>query len=243
MKGTEVMDVNKAEAYQPLSDNGGRGKQERRPAEHAPDATPEDDAGEARTETAAVELEGAAVGMTPEAQAAFDKLAAELEPLRRRLAAADARISELRAEAGRHAFLDLPNRREFQRELGYVIGHAGDMVPPPALALVHLEHAEAYRLHQGRTALDHLLMRACAAMAAAIGPSDAIGSIGGSDFGVILLLSAGETPAARADALRRALAAALPEEIVPWVAAAPLQPGTTPDAALEAADRALRAGA
>lgn len=234
------MDVNRAQASQPLGGDGGR-KQQRRPGE--PEHESElGEAGHERTAEPAVELDGIAGGMTPEALAAFEKLAAELEPMRRRLAAADARIEELRAVAGRHAFLDLPNRREFLRELGYVIGRVGDMAPPPALALVHLRHAEDFRLRKGRAALDDLLVRAQQALQAAIGPSDALGSIGGCDFGVILLLTAGEEAASKAETVRTALAKVLPEGVEACIAVQALRVGTTPEMAIEAADKVLRDG-
>jgi GGDEF domain-containing protein len=239
-EGAAYMDVNRAQASQPLGGDAGR-KQQRRPGEPEPEHEPEE-GGHDRTAEPAVELDSIAGGMTPEALAAFEKLAAELEPMRRRLAVADARIEELRAVAGRHAFLDLPNRREFLRELGYVIGHAGDMTPPPALALVHLRHAEDFRLRKGRAALDDLLVRAQQTLQAVIGPSDALGSIGGSDFGVILLLAAGEDAASKAEAIRAALAKVLPEGVEACISAHALRVGTTPELALEAADRVLRNG-
>jgi len=195
------MDVNKPERVYAVGD-----QPHRPPAERHHDAPQEDDDDQARRERheswsadAAVDLAGTLSGqLTPESQEVLNAFAAQMEPLRAELETARRQAAHFHELAVEHDFLPVPNRREFLRELSHVIAHMDSLQPPPALMVVHLMNAGDIRRRMGRRACDEALCLAAQALEGAIHPTDAVGSLCGDDFGVILLNGTGETARRRA---------------------------------------------
>ena len=129
--------------------------------------------------------------MSPESQQILSAFVAEMEPLRAELDAAKRREARLRGDGGSPSFLPVPDRREFLREVKHVIDHIEDLDPMPALLVVHVANVGDIRRRYGRQAADlaltllHRLPTPCT--------RDAVGSLGGDDFGVILFLAAPKT--------------------------------------------------
>jgi len=178
------MDVNRAQGISPTANNSGKSGREHPSKEKTEDGDPEDVV-EARMD--AVEVEGLAAEITPSAQRVLDSLAAEIEPLRRQLALAKEREQNLRDDLARHAFLPIPGRREFMRELNHVLNHLNELAAMQCIALVHVANADVVRKKYGRDTLDKMLIHVSHVIGGAIQPTDVLGSLGGSDFAIILL--------------------------------------------------------
>jgi GGDEF domain-containing protein len=170
----------------------------------------------------------------------------QIEPLRAELEILRKREEHFRDQAAQHAFLPLPNRREFRRELNYVIDHMYNLQPSPAVLMLHVVTAAPFRREYGRRAADALLIHVAEHLSCAVHPTDAIGSVGDDDFGVILLIGGAETASRRAGEIGRYLnghtfawlGTDYPlKVIVGW---ADLRANWNADQAIEAADRSLR---
>ncbi len=244
-----VMDVNKPQGRQAVGDQPHRQSPERQYD------TPDDGAeGKARRERyqsrhsdAVVDLGGALSGpLSLETQRIVNAFVAEIEPLRDELTILRKREKHLRNQAAQHAFLPLPNRREFQREVNYVIDHIHSLQPSPAILVIHVVNAARFRLDHGRRAADALLCHVVEQLSSAVHPTDAVGSIGDDEFGVILLIGGAETASRRAEEISRYLNG----NSFPWLGTeytlevavgwAELHATCNAEWAIEAADRSLR---
>jgi diguanylate cyclase (GGDEF)-like protein len=182
--GVMSMDVNRAQGISPTANNNSKGGRDYPSKEKTEEGGPEDDDD---VLVDAFEIDGLMVEITPSAQRVLDNLAAEIEPLRRQLVMAKEREQNLREDLARHAFLPIPGRREFLRELNHVLNHLNDLSMMPCVALVHIANADEVRRARGRDALDRLLVHASNIMSNALQPTDVLGNLGGSDFALILL--------------------------------------------------------
>ena len=242
------MEVTKPDAITPVGQGGREPPRQRHEDDHTADD--EEQPRERRwSDDDAVAVAGLAAAMTPELMEAFQALSSQLEPLRRRLKVAEREARENKELAARHDVLALPNRREFMRELAHVLDHMGDLSTPPSVMVVHVAGTEAVRLRHGRAALDEVLTGAAEALAGALHPTDVLGSLGGADFGVILLIGDARAAAAKAEDLAAAVAAgplAVGEDrvhLTARVGIAVLDPGMTAAAAVAQADADLVAAA
>jgi diguanylate cyclase (GGDEF)-like protein len=182
--GVMSMDVNRAQGISPTANNNSKGGRDYPSKEKTEEGGPED-VDDVLVD--AFEIDGLMVEITPSAQRVLDNLAAEIEPLRRQLVMAKEREQNLREDLARHAFLPIPGRREFLRELNHVLNHLNDLSMMPCVALVHIANADEVRRARGRDALDRLLVHASNIMSNALQPTDVLGNLGGSDFALILL--------------------------------------------------------
>ena len=183
--------------------------------------------------------------VTPAVQTALDELAARIEPLRRELEQSRAREARYRALVDTHSFLPIVNRGAFLRQLARVIKNLNQLSTAPTLLCLHVANAERIRVEHGRVALDAALVHVAELLTSTLHPTDVIGSLGGNDFGVILLIA--DMDAARDRGA--ALIGAIEERPLAWqgltipLTAAfgvrALEPRITADAALAAADQDL----
>ncbi len=241
------MEVPKTEAVQPVGQGGREPPRQRQ--DGAEDEAPPD--GEALerlwNDEDAVAVDGLAAAMTPELMAAFEELSSQLEPLRYRLTIAEEEARVNRQLAGQHAFLAVPNRREFLRELTHVLEHMGDLSTPPSVLIVHLVGADAVRLRHGRQALDQVLAGAVETLRSGLHPTDVLGSLGGDDFAAILLIGDADAAATKARELAEAVTAGpFPVDgatvaLRARIGVAGLVAGMTAEMALAAADADLMA--
>lgn len=237
------MDVNRAQSISPIQNNGGGGSGQGQTPHREPD-----DASDSHKNSGigdAYEVEGLAAEITPGVQLVLDKLAAEIEPLRRQLALAQEREQNLREDLAKHAFLPVPGRREFLRELNHVLNHLGDLTALPSLVVMHLVNGDDVRRRHGRAVLDQFLVHVSNQLGNALQPTDVLGNLGGNDFAIILLGLDSAGARARAEGLVRTLATsrfnAPGEHISPnfVYGVAELSRGATAEASISAADRTL----
>ena len=136
----------------------------------------------------AVDIDQSLIGaFTPEVQSIIDTLRHQIEPLRRRLDAAEHRVDKFKGLAAQHAFLNVPNRREILREIDHVIAHKAELSIPPILILMHIENADQVRRELGRQGLDHYLAAICERVSNTIEETSAFGNICGNDFALLML--------------------------------------------------------
>ena len=183
------MDVNKPQGVHAVGD-----QPHRQPSDRQRE-TPDDDADEklrreryrSWSSDAAVDLGGVLSGpLSAESQKIVNALVAEMELLRADLEIRKKREEHFRDQAAQHAFLPLPNRREFQRELNHVIDHMYSLHPSPAILIVHVVTAATFRRDHGRRAADALLGHVAEQLSVAVHPTDSVCSVGGDDFGATL---------------------------------------------------------
>ena len=162
------MDVNKAEAIAPALDAINRHAPEQR-NDGAPGGGKHDEPAEhGWSDDDAVDVHGLPTDqLSPEAQRLIDALTQQIEPMRRDLEQAHAREAQLKQLATIDPVLELPNRREFARELQHVIDHMAGLTPPPVLLRVHV--ADAGRLRRRFAAEPMTLPGGEAALAVLIG--------------------------------------------------------------------------
>ena len=243
------MDVNKLQGVQAVGEQTHRQPSERH--HEAPDDSADGEVSHERdrlrSSDVAVDLGGALSGpLSAETQKVVNAFVEQIEPLRAELAILQKREEHLREQAVKHAFLPLPNRREFHRELNYIIDHMYSLQPSPAVVILHVVNAATFRREFGRRAADALLVHVAKNLSCAVHPTDAVGSIGDDDFGVILLIGGAETASRRAGEI----GCYLYDHPFTWLGTdyalevmfgwAGLQENWNAEQAIEAADRSLR---
>ena len=202
------MDVNKADAVIPA----GRGSP-KKDQKHGAAKEKQEDKNKKGGDSPWEGTEAFAVGgvladdLSPEIQKTLEGLAAQIEPLRAEVERLKGREAHFKELAERHSFLPLPGRREFLRELTHVLNNMANLSPPPSLAVLHLVNADHIRRRLGRLALDAVLTHVCAVIDSNLQPTDVAGSIGGNDFGIILLAGDQELTRTRTTALIDAIGA------------------------------------
>ncbi|HEY4635926.1 MAG TPA: GGDEF domain-containing protein [Rhodospirillales bacterium] len=245
------MDVNRADAVTPVGTGGGPKQERKRDSEDDKHdkggKTDETQAAQSPwTGTEAFAVDGMlATSMTPEIQKIVDGLVRQIEPLRAEVERARGREAHFKELAEKHSFLPVPGRREFLRELAHVLNNMQHLTPPPNLAVLHIANADELRRRDGRQALDGLLSHVCQVLDGMLHPTDVVGSLGGNDFGVILLVGNGDRAHAKAREMEDAVhntpftGAGGPFAIEAVTGVATLASASNADAALVAADRDL----
>lgn len=128
------------------------------------------------------------------ALAALARLAAERDELAARLAAAE----EL---ADRDALVQVLNRRAFLRELHRTMSEVERYKTPAAVLYIDLDGFKALNDGYGHAAGDAVLMHVGRLLVDSVRESDAVGRLGGDEFGVILNRVAAEEAHAKAQFL------------------------------------------
>jgi len=242
------MDVNQAYGSSPVGEEPKRSPKDREKPEkkEGGDSGPDSQSGSWRNEDA-VDVGGVlAADVSPEIYEALEALTSQLEPLRAELDRAREREKQLTEMTQNHPFLPVHNRREFLRELAHVLNHMEHLSTPPALILVHASNADAVRLRAGRDTLDAFLERFASTLDSVIHPTDVIDSLGGNDFGVVVLTGSCDAAEAVIEAMRAALdgnSLSTPQGSFPLVAKfgyMVLEEGITAERAIAAADADLR---
>lgn len=239
------MDVNKTQAITPLGSSGSKKGKNRDPGEEKQGEETADSPWEG---TEAFAVDGLlADDLPPQIQKAIEELTLQIEPLRAEVERARGRESHFRELSEKHSFLPVPGRREFFREMAHVLSHMQGPTPP-GLIVLHLSNADDIRRRFGRDALDAMLIYVCDVIGRTLQPTDVLGSFGGNDLGVAVLVSDQEQIRQKADNLIDAITAlplswqghGVSMEVVAGVAT--LENLDTPEAALKAADADLIAG-
>jgi diguanylate cyclase (GGDEF)-like protein len=237
-----VMDVNQAAPIQPVGSGGGHGSGAG-PGGGKKDEKHKEQAPHGHTEPA-INVSGllSIEGLTPEAQHALERMAAEIEPLRRQLAHAEEELTEARELEFRDSVLKALNRRGFLAELEKLIHRLDHIDARPALILVHLANGDDIRRTQGLAALDEALRLTFDQLSADVHQAMVTGRLGGNDFALVVLEDGIDGARRKADELTAALRQTHTSQglfLEARTGVALLEPGLTADAALAAADRDL----
>ncbi len=181
------MDVNRAQAISTVNNNAqgknGQGNADKDGSDDKNGGNPHHayEAGDA------VQIGGLAGDITPAVQKLLDELASEIEPLRAQLKLSKEREEKLRQDLAAHAFLPVPGRREFFRELNHVLNHLNDLTIMPSMVIMHIANASDVRKSYGRDMLDRYLSHVAATIDRLLQPTEVLGNLGGDDFALILL--------------------------------------------------------
>ena len=140
--------------------------------------------------------------LTPNVQRALLSLMGEVDQLRKETEALRAKIRDLESLADRDVFLPVLNRRAFLREVSRALALAERHDAPSALIYLDLNGFKAINDTHGHAAGDTALAQVAELIAAHVRETDAVGRLGGDEFGVVLTL----TPAASAEAKAAELA-------------------------------------
>jgi diguanylate cyclase (GGDEF)-like protein len=169
----------------------------------------------------------------------------EADRLRRELAAARARITELEARLDTDPLLDILNRRGFERELrrslAYVKRYGADAV----LIYLDLDGFKSVNDRCGHAAGDELLKAVAAALAGKVRASDVVARLGGDEFAVLMWNVSEAHAVAKARDLEDAVAAVtitrgdVPRSVGGSAGIAALSPLDGLVEAIDAADRAM----
>jgi diguanylate cyclase (GGDEF)-like protein len=175
------------------------------------------------------------------------QLRAEVERLKLKLIEAEWKIAELEARADVDPLLEILNRRGFERELIRSLAYVKRYATAAVLVFIDLDGFKAVNDRHGHAAGDVLLKAVAAGLAGNVRASDVVARFGGDEFAV-LLWNLGEAQAAtKARDLERVIEqikiAHGPALLSVGASAGivPLSGVATPDAIIDAADRAMYA--
>ncbi len=185
--------------------------------------------------------------LTPKVRAAIANLTAEVERLRRELRQAQTRVVTLERQADQDSLVPVANRRAFVRELSRTMSFAERYGVGSGVLYFDINGMKEINDTHGHAAGDAALVHVAAILVKNVRKSDAVGRLGGDEFGIILAQS--DQPAANTKAA--ALAAAVEAQPLEWkgkkiplslaYGAHVFEGGDNVDKALDAADRAMYA--
>lgn len=183
--------------------------------------------------------------LTPRVREALVSLMKEVQALREELVQARAKVSELEKIADSDPHLAVLNRRAFVRELNRALAMVDRYGHPSSLVFVDVNDLKKINDRWGHAAGDLALDRVATALAANIRQTDAVGRLGGDEFGLILTQTDQATARVKADSLAELVAS----EPLDWrgekfsaqisCGVVEIAKGATADQALESADGAM----
>ncbi len=184
---------------------------------------------------------------TPRVRDAIMGLMGEVDTLRRELTQTRTRLDEVEKKADQDGMLPLLNRRAFVRELTRYIAFTGRYNTPAALIYFDLNYLKKTNDELGHAAGDAVLAHFATVLQDHVRDSDAVGRLGGDEFGVLLSHAGQEQALKKADALAAALEASptvwnghtIPVSFA--YGAFELKSGDNPDTAMARADQAMYA--
>jgi diguanylate cyclase (GGDEF)-like protein len=145
--------------------------------------------------------------LTPRVREALSALMREVQSLRAELAEARSRMGDLERLADSDPHLGVLNRRAFVRELNRALAMVERYGAPACLIFVDLNDLKKINDANGHAAGDAALQRVARVLSENIRQTDAVGRLGGDEFGVILTQTDRATAAAKAEALAALVAA------------------------------------
>ena len=183
--------------------------------------------------------------LTPKVREAIMSLMAEVDHLRRELDNNRRRLLELEELADLDALLPILNRRAFMRELTRILSFAERYQVHAAMIYFDLDHFKEVNDEYGHAAGDAILKHVAETLQKNIRTSDALGRLGGDEFGVILAQANADQAMQKAQSLVTAMTRVpvkweghkLPIHISHGVYS--FEKGADPVAVLAEADRAM----
>ncbi|MCC5995467.1 MAG: GGDEF domain-containing protein [Oceanicaulis sp.] len=145
--------------------------------------------------------------LTPNVQRALLTLMGEVDQLRRETEALRTKVRELETLADRDVFLPVLNRRAFLREVSRALALAERHDAPSSLIFLDLNGFKAINDAHGHAAGDAALRAVADLIAAHVRETDAVGRLGGDEFGIVLTLTPASVAERKAEELVRTLAA------------------------------------
>ncbi|WP_165793679.1 GGDEF domain-containing protein [Hyphococcus luteus] len=145
--------------------------------------------------------------LTPRVRETLVSLMQEVQSLRDQLSWSQERITELERLADSDPMLDIFNRRAFVRELDRTLGLIDRYGMKASLIFVDLNDLKKINDAKGHGAGDAALAHVAAVLSANVRQSDAVGRLGGDEFGVILTQADQSTAEMKAQQLSQAVAA------------------------------------
>ena len=133
------------------------------------------------------------------------KLAAEVERLAAQLELSRRRIADLEARIDTDPLTELLNRRGFERELQRSVAYVKRYGASAALLYLDLDGFKPVNDRHGHAAGDAVLKAVAAALTRHVRSSDVVARVGGDEFAVLLWNLSGSAAAAKAAALERAI--------------------------------------
>ncbi len=148
--------------------------------------------------------------LTAAVQEALNRMSEELAHEHSELDLAQEHVNWLEQTVDSHSYLPIMNRRAFVRQIEHALAHVKRTGTSSALVLLHLRNAETVRRRFGRRALDSLQYLVAETLLGDSRDTDAVGGLGGSDFGVILALAEEDGATAKTTEIKTRL-----EELTP----------------------------
>lgn len=127
--------------------------------------------------------------LTPNVQRALLTLMGEVDQMRRETESLRAKIRDLETLADRDVFLPVLNRRAFLREVSKALSLAERHDAPSALVYFDLNGFKQINDTHGHAAGDAALEKVAELLVAHVRETDAVGRLGGDEFGVVLTLT------------------------------------------------------
>ncbi|GJL93007.1 GGDEF domain-containing protein [Hyphococcus sp.] len=145
--------------------------------------------------------------LTPRVREALVSLMQEVQSLREQIAWSQERIEDLERLADSDPMLDIFNRRAFVRELDRALGLIDRYSMKASLVFVDLNDLKKINDKMGHGAGDAALTHVANVLSANVRQSDAVGRLGGDEFGVLLTQADQPTAELKAAQLTSAVAA------------------------------------
>ncbi len=145
--------------------------------------------------------------LTPRVREALTALVSEVQKLREELSTTRARIDELEHLADTDPLLGVSNRRAFVRDLNRAVAMAERYETPSALVFADLNDLKKINDTLGHGAGDAALAHVASILSANIRQTDAVGRLGGDEFGIILTQNDQPTAKLKAQSLAELVAA------------------------------------
>jgi diguanylate cyclase (GGDEF)-like protein len=141
--------------------------------------------------------------LTPKVRDAIMTLMAEVDTLRREVESNRRRMLELEELADMDALLPILNRRAFMRELTRIQSFAARYQVQAGLIYFDLDNFKEINDTYGHSAGDAVLKHVASTLQENIRSSDAVGRLGGDEFGVILAQASTQQALTKSDRLHK----------------------------------------
>lgn len=145
--------------------------------------------------------------LTPKVREALGALMSEVQSLRSELKAAREQMSELERLADHDPLLDIYNRRAFVRELDRALAMIDRYSMRATLIFVDLNDLKKLNDGAGHGAGDAALAHVASVLSSSVRQTDAVGRLGGDEFGVLLTQADQHTAEVKAAQLTKGVAA------------------------------------
>lgn len=185
--------------------------------------------------------------LTPKVREAITRLMEEVDQMRQDLDESRARIEYLEQLADQDTLAPVANRRAFVRELSRNLSLAERYGTPSSVIYFDLNGLKQLNDSKGHAAGDAAILKVAGILSANVRESDAVGRLGGDEFGVMLSHADEDAARKKAEHLARTIAddplqwegETIPLDVAYGVHT--IRGGVDAGAALEAADKAMYA--